>query len=70
MKEFYISFGQLHAHSISGITFDKNCIAIIKADTHNEAHRIAIDIFKGVFAFVYDEMPDMSFFPKGLIEIV
>lgn len=69
MKDFYISFGQAHAHSISGKTLDKDTIAVISADNKRDAHEIAMKAFNGVFCFVYEEKPDMSFFPKGLVRI-
>lgn len=69
MKKFYISFGQVHTHSVNGKTFDKDCLAEIEAKDKNEAHDVAMDIFKGVFCMVYEELPDMSFFPRGIIKI-
>jgi len=70
MKNYYISFGQIHTHSVEGKTFDKNCIAVIKAESKSDAHNKAMDIFNGVFCFVYEEKPDMSFYPRGLIELL
>lgn len=69
LKKFYVSFGQTHTHSISGKTLDKDCIAVIWAKNEVEAHDKAMEIFKGVFCFVYRKQPDMSFFSRGLIDI-
>lgn len=67
--KFYISFGQVHTHSVNGITFDKDCLAEVEADTYAEAREIAFEVFKGVFHNVYTELPDMKFFPRGTIKI-
>ena len=69
MKKFYVSFGQAHAHAINGITYDKDCLAEIHAETLKEARDTAFEIFKGVFHRVYEELPDMSFFPRGAIKV-
>ena len=69
MKNYYISFGQAHAHSVGGKTYDKDCIALLKAESKGDAHDQAMEIFKGVFCFVYDKEPDMSYFPRGIIEL-
>ena len=69
MKKFYISFGQSHAHAIAGKTFDKDCIAVLEAENSVRAHDKAMEVFKQKFCFVYDHVPDMSYFPRGLIKI-
>lgn len=67
--KIYITFGQIHVHSINGKTLDKDCVAVIEAETHEKGRKIAMDIFDGVFHQSLNEPPDMSFFPRGLIEI-
>lgn len=67
--EFYISFGQTHAHAIDGKTFDKDCIAVINAEKENEAREIAFNAFGQKWCFIYIEKPDMKFFPRGLINL-
>ena len=72
MSKFYISFGQVHVHSVNGKTFDKNCLAEIEADSHEEAHKEAMDIFKGVFHNCYTEkrLPEvLHYFPRGVIKV-
>ncbi len=70
MKKFYISFGQTHVHSRGGRTYDRNCIAQIEAENHRKAHDLAMLIFDGVFHNVYDELPNMEYFPRGIIKVV
>jgi len=69
MKTFYLSFGQVHAHAIRGITFDKDCICLIEAETYMKAREIAFDTFGDKWCFLYGEKPDMSFFPRGIIRL-
>ena len=71
----YITFGQIHVHSVSGRTFDKDCIAVIEAPTKEEGRAKAFEIFNGVFhrSFAGDEFDHdkmMPFFPRGLIEVI
>lgn len=65
--QFFVSFGQVHIHSVNGKTLDKDCIAVIEAADHAAAHDKAFEMFDKKFCFVYDEVPDMEFFPRGLI---
>lgn len=67
--KFYISFGQVHVHSINGKTVDKDCLVELEAATHGRAHEAAMSIFRGVFHRVYSKVPDMKFFPRGVIKL-
>lgn len=67
--KFYVSFGQVHSHSINGVTFDKDCLLELKADDHNQAHKQAFKMFDAKFCFVYSKQPDMQFFPRGVIKL-
>lgn len=69
MKTYYISFGQTHTHSINGNTIDKDCLVGLLAENKDRARDKAFDIFKGVFHNVYEELPDMKYFPRGVINI-
>ncbi len=68
MKTFYITFGQIHTHSVNGKTFDKDCVAGIKAETRMDAHEKAMVIFKGVFHQVNTE-PHLEYYPRGIINV-
>lgn len=68
--KFYISFGQIHVHSIEGKTIDKDCIVEMEANSKREAHERSMDIFNKKFHRVYDTKPDMSYFPRGIIELL
>lgn len=69
----YITFGQSHVHSISGKTFDKDCIAVIECKDYKHGRQKAFEYFDGVFHNCYEkhELTDemLSFFSRGIIEI-
>ena len=69
MPQYYVSFGQNHAHAIGGFTYDKDVIGIIEAESSSEAHRFAMEMFEGKFGTLYQACPDMSFFPRGTHKI-
>lgn len=64
--KFYISFGQVHTHSINGVTIDKDCVVEIEADSRGAAHEKAMIFFDGVFHNVYTE-PHTEYFPRGVV---
>lgn len=68
-KDFYISFGQIHVHSIGGKTFDKDCLALIKAKNRGEAHHIAMEAFEAKFHNVYTDLKDLHYFKRGVITL-
>ena len=69
----YVTFGQVHAHSISGITFDKDCVAVINCKNKQEGREKAFEYFDGKFCFEYHEsefdVTSLVYFPRGLIEV-
>lgn len=70
MKNFIITFGQRHTHRINNYTFDKDSVAVIEAETINDAHDIAMIIFDKVFhQCVPEEKYDVEdwaeYFPRG-----
>jgi hypothetical protein len=69
MKTYYISFGQIHVHSVNGKTFDKDCICAIEAKDEEEAREKAFECFGNKWCFIYKEIPDMKWFPRGIINL-
>lgn len=69
--KIYITFGQVHCHAIGGKTFDKDCVAVIKCESHGQGREIAFDAFGDKFFTSYEEsnMPKMEYFPRGFIEL-
>jgi hypothetical protein len=67
----YVTFGQCHAHRVNNQTFDKDCVAVIKAPTADEGREIAFELFKGKFFTTYGEsefdMTSMRYYPRGFI---
>lgn len=69
MRPYWITFGQIHTHSINGITFDKDCVALIHATDKEAARDNAFELFGNKFCFIKEFEPDMSFYPRGIIKL-
>lgn len=72
MNKYYITFGQVHTHSVNGKTFDKDCIAEIQAETGIEAHEKAMKIFNSVFHQCLPESKlneALPCYPRGIIKV-
>ncbi|MCP4180984.1 MAG: hypothetical protein GY756_24740 [bacterium] len=69
----YITFGQIHVHSINGKTLDKDCVAAIECNDYSDGREKAFEYFGGVFHNCYSEKKFnddiLSYFPRGVIEI-
>lgn len=73
MKKFIITFGQIHAHRVNGKTFDKDSVAVVKAESQNEAHEFAMDVFNKEFHHCipeeeFDNSNSIQYFPRGKME--
>lgn len=69
MPTFYLTFGQAHAHSVNGKTFDKDCYAAIEAPSYEKAREIAFEIFGPKWAFMYEKEEELTpvYYPRGCI---
>lgn len=67
--KMYITFGQIHVHSINGHTLDKDCVAVINGKDEAHCNELAFSWMNGVFHEHTTKLPDMSYFPRGLIEV-
>jgi hypothetical protein len=67
--KFYLTFGQVHAHSFAGKTFDRDCVAVIEAPDYETARERAVKAFGLAWAFLRPDQPDMTYFPRGLIDL-
>ncbi|PHR58748.1 MAG: hypothetical protein COA47_10095 [Robiginitomaculum sp.] len=69
----YITFGQNHAHSVNGKTFDKDCVATIECNSAEEGRLIAFATFGDKWCFCYFDTEfdhaNLSYFPRGLISV-
>ena len=66
MKTSYFTFGQCHSHAHEGLTLDKDIVVEITADDPRERMFV---LFGRMWAFEYDEPPDMALFPRGIVKI-
>ena len=69
MNKYYITFGQIHTHSVNGKTIDKDCVVEIESFNHEDARHKGFTLFGNRFCFCMDSMPDMKFYPRGIIKI-
>lgn len=73
MKRFIITFGQQHAHRVNGVTFDKDSVAVVKAENENEAREFAQDVFNNHYHNCtpekqFDDSGNIKYFPRGKME--
>lgn len=73
MKRFIVTFGQQHTHRVNNVTFDKDCVAVIIADNHEQAREMMFELFGGKFGTSYDEdtfdeQNLIKYFPRGKME--
>lgn len=73
MKKFYVTFGQVHTHSVNGKTFDKDCVAEIQAENEAKARDKTFDSFGNKWHQCINEEEKteafMEFFPRGIIPL-
>jgi hypothetical protein len=68
----YITFGQIHTHSVNGKTFDKDTVAAIKCEDWNDGRNKAFEYFGDKFMTDYTEeqiKEILHYFPKGIISV-
>lgn len=71
----YVSFGQVHTHSVNGKTFDKDTIAVIRCSNYHDGRAKAFDYFNGIFHNCWSEEEwgdgsgKLEWFPKGLVPV-
>jgi len=69
----FITFGQIHSHSINDKILDKDCVAVIESETHEEGRKKAFEYFGDKFFTSYFEdqfeLDSMKYFSRGFIEI-
>ena len=62
----YITFGQIHVHSVNGKTFDKDCVAIVDLP-EDEAREIFWPKFHNSFTDI--EKVKIDYYPRGFIHV-
>lgn len=69
-KRFIITFGQQHTHRVNGFTFDKNSVAIIKAEDEHKARDVAFELFNNKWHMShlerhFDADNTIKYYPRG-----
>lgn len=68
-ERHYFTFGQNHTHAFNGRTFDKDCIVEIEAEDYDKARKKMFSAFGDKWAQQYRDVPDISFYPRGIFKI-
>lgn len=73
MKKTFITFGQIHTHSVGGRTFDKDCVASIESSSEEEGRKKAFEYFgnKWHMSYFKEELDKdiLDFYPRGIISV-
>lgn len=69
--KLYVTFGQVHVHSVGGRTLDKDCVAVIDCENYAEGRKKAFEYFGRKFHNTYDDLDQvgMEYYPRGLIHV-
>lgn len=62
----WFTFGQNHAHSVNGKTFDKDVVVEIEAV---DPRAIMVELFGHKWSKEYETLPDLRLFPKGVVTL-
>ena len=69
----YVTFGREQVHTIGGKVFDKDCVAVIEAESVREGKDKVLHYFGGKFFGIYSEKtwkyPELSYFSRGYIHM-
>ena len=69
MSTFWFTFGQAHTHSFNGKTLDKDCVIEMEAPSYEAARARMIELFGGKWSMQYEGMPEMKYYPKGIVVV-
>jgi len=69
MKTYYFTFGQVHIHEYNGKILDKDIVVEIESISYSTAREKMFNLFGDKWFTGYQEKPDMSYFPRGVIKI-
>jgi len=73
METTYVTFGQVHKHTIGDAIFDKDCVATISCKNASEGRQLTADAFGDKFFTTYHEsefdMDSMKYYPRGFLEV-
>lgn len=64
----YVTFGQVHVHRISGVVYDKDCVAVVNGDRSAVVELFGDKFFTTYTPEQWDE-DNMKYFPRGFIQV-
>jgi hypothetical protein len=71
-NKLFVTFGQIHVHSVNGKTFDKDCVAVIYCNDESHGRALAFEYFGNKWHHGYFNtypVGMMEYFPRGFIEV-
>ena len=73
MMKTYVTFGQIHIHSVNDKTFDHDCVAVIYCKDADHGRKLAFEFFGSKFSFEYHEdrfdKESMRYYHRGFIDV-
>lgn len=75
MKRTYMTFGQVHAHSINGKTVDKDCVALFHNDEETARKYMRVHCGNKYFTTYDGETWDqiqhdhIDYYPRGIVDV-
>lgn len=67
----FVTFGQVHAHSINGKTVDKDCVAVFGTMSEEDVRQLLHDCYRNEYATTYTqetwEEGMLAYFPRGYV---
>ena len=74
MAKTYVTFGQIHVHRMNGKEFDKDCVAVIEAESAELGRIQAFRYFGYKFCTSFydkewEEDIQMRYYPRGYINV-
>lgn len=70
MPSFYVTFQADQTHLKDNKLFDCKCVGVVKTDTYTEARRACMEQFGNEWDTLVKELPNLRYYPRGLIEVV
>jgi hypothetical protein len=69
LKKYYFTLGQDHIRYYKGEYYDKDSVVEIEATSSSEARQKMVQVFRQKWVFQYNELPDLKWYPRGIIKL-
>jgi hypothetical protein len=69
----FVTFGQVHAHSINGKTLDKDCVAVFGRMSEADVRALLHDSYNNEYAQTFNhtnwDVNLLKYFPRGYVYV-